>query len=46
MTATSSPFALTISLNVLEHLGINLYSNLENPPSDSRRYDTKGGRSI
>ena len=28
MTATSSPYALTISLNVLEHLGINLYSNV------------------
>src|SRR5215470_8006159 len=28
MAATSSPFALTISLNVLEHLGINLYSNV------------------
>lgn len=28
MTDSPSPFALTISLNVLEHLGINLYSNV------------------
>jgi hypothetical protein len=28
MITATSPFALTISLNVLEHLGINLYSNV------------------
>ena len=28
MSAGGGPFRLTISLNVLEHLGINLYSNV------------------
>lgn len=28
MNDAQSPFSLTISLNVLEHLGINLYSNV------------------